>query len=31
MGNWCKEFKKWLPGIKLVKLLADKDHRFEIL
>ena len=30
MGNWMRELKKWLPDLRAVKLLARKEHRFEI-
>lgn len=29
IGNWMKEFKKWLPMIKVVKLIARKEFRLE--
>lgn len=28
--NWFKEFKKWLPSLRVVKLLPRKEFRFEI-
>ncbi|KRW99907.1 P-loop containing nucleoside triphosphate hydrolase [Pseudocohnilembus persalinus] len=31
LGNWQKEFAKWLPAAKLVKLIATKEERGEIL
>ena len=31
IGNWCNEFKKWCPAMKLVKLIAAKPFRDEIL
>jgi len=31
MGNWEHEFAKWCPTIRLVKLIASKPHREEIL
>ena len=31
MGNWEREFDKWCPTIRLVKLIASKPHREEIL
>ncbi len=30
IGNWMKEFKKWLPMVKVVKLIARKEFRLEI-
>ncbi len=27
VGNWIREFKKWCPVIKAVKMLATKDER----
>lgn len=31
IGNWCNEFKKWCPAMKIVKLIAAKPYRDEIL
>jgi SWI/SNF-related matrix-associated actin-dependent regulator of chromatin subfamily A member 5 len=31
LGNWMKEFKKWLPTCRVVKLIALKEERDEIL
>lgn len=31
LGNWIKEFEKWCPIIKTVKLIAAKPYRDEIL
>ena len=31
LGNWFKEFNKWLPQCRVVKLLATKEQREEIL
>ena len=31
MGNWEHEFAKWCPTIRIVKLIASKPHREEIL
>lgn len=30
IGNWMKEFKKWLPMFRVVKLIARKEFRAEI-
>mmetsp|Transcript_23504 Transcript_23504/g.23166 ORF Transcript_23504/g.23166 Transcript_23504/m.23166 type:complete len:113 (-) Transcript_23504:2749-3087(-) len=29
--NWINEFKKWSPQIKVVNLIARKEHREEII
>lgn len=29
MGNWAKEFKKWLPNLRVVKLIARKEFRHD--
>jgi SWI/SNF-related matrix-associated actin-dependent regulator of chromatin subfamily A member 5 len=31
LGNWFGEFKKWLPCCNVVKLIATKEERTEIL
>jgi SWI/SNF-related matrix-associated actin-dependent regulator of chromatin subfamily A member 5 len=31
LGNWMKEFKKWMPCCRVVKLIALKEERDEIL
>ena len=31
VNNWVKEFKKWLPQLKVTKLIARKEYRGEIL
>jgi SWI/SNF-related matrix-associated actin-dependent regulator of chromatin subfamily A member 5 len=31
LGNWMNEFEKWMPGARVVKLIATKDERTEIL
>ena len=31
LGNWYKEFQKWLPNCRVLKLLATKDEREDIL
>lgn len=31
LGNWKKEFKKWLPSLNVVKLVPRKEVRYEIL
>ena len=31
LGNWMREFKKWLPCMRVVKLIAIKEERDEIL
>lgn len=31
LGNWIKEFNKWLPNIKIVKLIALKEQRESII
>lgn len=31
VSNWKKELKKWLPDLRVVKLIARKEHRFEII
>lgn len=31
MGNWMKEFKKWLPNVRVVKLVPRKETRDETL
>ena len=31
LGNWIKEFEKWCPVIKTVKLIAAKPYREEII
>lgn len=31
VSNWKKELKKWLPDLKVVKLIARKEHRFDII
>ena len=31
VGNWMAEFKKWLPNVKVVNLIARKEQREEIL
>lgn len=31
VSNWKKELKKWLPDLEVVKLIARKEYRFEIL
>jgi SWI/SNF-related matrix-associated actin-dependent regulator of chromatin subfamily A member 5 len=31
LGNWSKEFKKWLPCCRMLKLVATKEEREEIL
>ncbi len=29
IGNWMKEFKKWLPELRVVKLIARKEFRYD--
>ena len=29
--NWMKEFKKWCPEMRVINLIATKEHREEIL
>ncbi len=29
--NWKKEFKKWCPEIRVLNLIATKDHREDLL
>jgi SWI/SNF-related matrix-associated actin-dependent regulator of chromatin subfamily A member 5 len=31
LGNWLNEFRKWLPMARVVKLIATKEEREEIL
>ena len=31
LGNWTKELDKWLPKLRVVKLVALKQEREEIL
>jgi len=31
LGNWFKEFQKWLPNCNVLKLVAVKDEREELL
>lgn len=31
LSNWQNEFRKWLPGTRVVKLIATKEEREEIL
>ena len=31
LGNWMSEFRKWLPGYRVVKLVARLEERDEIL
>ena len=31
MGNWNREFKKWLPDLRVVKLIPTKEFRYDIL
>lgn len=31
LGNWMREFKKWLPCTRVVKLIAVKEERDEII
>jgi SWI/SNF-related matrix-associated actin-dependent regulator of chromatin subfamily A member 5 len=31
LGNWMKEFKKWLPCCRVVKLIALKEERDELI
>lgn len=31
LGNWTKELEKWLPSLRVVKLIAIKEEREEIL
>ena len=31
LGNWLNEFNKWLPNCRVVKLIATKDERVEII
>ncbi len=31
VGNWCREFKKWCPVIRVVKLLGSKDQRKQVV
>ena len=31
VGNWMAEFKKWLPKVRVVNLIARKEQREEIL
>ena len=31
IGNWLKEFKKWLPQCRVINLIATKERREEIL
>ena len=27
LGNWCKEFKRWYPALRVLKFHGDKDER----
>lgn len=31
LGNWMNQFEKWLPSAKVIKLIATKDEREDIL
>ena len=31
LGNWFKEFQKWLPACRVLKLVAVKEEREDIL
>lgn len=31
LGNWMREFKKWMPCCRVLKLIAVKEERDEIL
>lgn len=31
LGNWFKEFQKWLPRTRVVKLISTKDERNDII
>jgi len=31
LGNWFREFQKWLPQVKVLKLVATKEEREDIL
>jgi SWI/SNF-related matrix-associated actin-dependent regulator of chromatin subfamily A member 5 len=31
LGNWFKEFQKWLPNCRVLKLVAIKEERDELL
>ena len=31
LGNWMREFKKWLPSCRVVKLIAVKEERDELI
>ena len=31
LGNWMKEFSKWLPKCRVIKLNARKEERIEII
>ena len=31
IGNWCNEFARWCPSLRVVKLLGDKATRASIV
>ena len=31
VSNWKKEFKKWFPELKVIKLIARREYRFDII
>ena len=31
VGNWKKELKKWLPELNVIKLIARKEFRYDII
>lgn len=31
VGNWKRELNKWLPVLRVVKLIARKEYRYDII